>query len=91
MHLLRIGARRSPRRYAAIIVCMGMSCNARPDLERPRQPDDSPSGRYWLLPCDTRAMIGDSADTMKSFGIHISLNLDTVICTLASPLDPAIG
>jgi len=34
-------------------------------------------------------MIGDSADTMESFGIHISLNLDTVICTLASLLDPA--
>jgi len=65
------------RHTIIIIVWTGVSCNARPESERPCQPDDSPSGRYWLLPCDTRAMIGDSADT--------------VMCTLASLLDPAIG
>ena len=67
----------SLRRHTIIIVWPGVSCNARPESERPCQPDDSPSGRYWLLPCNTLAMIGDSADT--------------VMCTLASLLDPAIG
>ncbi len=48
-------------------------------------------GLYRVLPPDTLTIIGNTADDLELFGIHISPDLDTVMYTLAGLANPATG
>ena len=48
-------------------------------------------GLYRVLPPDTLTIIGNTADDLELFGLHISPDLDTVMYTLAGLANPATG
>jgi len=48
-------------------------------------------GLYRVLPPDTLTIIGNTADDLALFGVHISPDLDTVMYTLAGLANPAMG
>ena len=48
-------------------------------------------GLYRVLPSDTLTIIGNTADDLELFGLHISPDLDTVMYTLAGLANPATG
>jgi len=48
-------------------------------------------GLYRVLPPDTLTVIGNTADDLELFGVHISPDLDTVMYTLAGLANPAMG
>ncbi|HEY8292681.1 MAG TPA: 2-phospho-L-lactate transferase [Thermomicrobiales bacterium] len=48
-------------------------------------------GLYRVLPPDTLTIIGNTADDLDLFGLHISPDLDTVMYTLAGLANPATG
>ncbi len=48
-------------------------------------------GLYRVLPPDTLTVIGNTADDLDLFGVHISPDLDTVMYTLAGLANPATG
>jgi LPPG:FO 2-phospho-L-lactate transferase len=48
-------------------------------------------GLYRVLPPDTLTIIGNTADDLELFGVHISPDLDTVMYTLAGLANPATG
>ncbi|MGI8857459.1 MAG: 2-phospho-L-lactate transferase [Thermomicrobiales bacterium] len=48
-------------------------------------------GLYRVLPPDTLTIIGNTADDLDLFGVHISPDLDTVMYTLAGLANPATG
>jgi LPPG:FO 2-phospho-L-lactate transferase len=48
-------------------------------------------GLYRVLPPDTLTVIGNTADDLELFGLHISPDLDTVMYTLAGLANPATG
>src|SRR5438270_464551 len=48
-------------------------------------------GLYRVLPPDTLTIIGNTADDLELFGVHISPDLDTVMYTLAGLANPAQG
>lgn len=48
-------------------------------------------GLYRGLPPDTLTIIGNTADDLELFGVHISPDLDTVMYTLAGLANPATG
>lgn len=48
-------------------------------------------GLYRVLPPDTLTVIGNTADDLEMFGVHISPDLDTVMYTLAGLANPAMG
>ncbi len=48
-------------------------------------------GLYQVVPPDTLTIIGNTADDLELFGLHISPDLDTVMYTLAGLANPATG
>lgn len=48
-------------------------------------------GLYRVLPPDTLTIIGNTADDLELFGLHISPDLDTVMYTLAGLANPVTG
>ncbi len=48
-------------------------------------------GLYRVLPPDTLQIIGNTADDLELFGVHISPDLDTVMYTLAGLANPETG
>lgn len=48
-------------------------------------------GLYRVLPPDTLTIVGNTADDLELFGVHISPDLDTVMYTLAGLANPATG
>jgi LPPG:FO 2-phospho-L-lactate transferase len=48
-------------------------------------------GLYRALPPETLTIIGNTADDLELFGVHISPDLDTVMYTLAGLANPATG
>ncbi len=48
-------------------------------------------GLYRVLPPDTLTIVGNTADDLELFGMHISPDLDTVMYTLAGLANPATG
>lgn len=48
-------------------------------------------GLYRVLPPETLAIVGNTADDLELFGLHISPDLDTVLYTLAGLANPATG
>ncbi len=48
-------------------------------------------GLYRVLPPGTLTIIGNTADDLELFGLHISPDLDTVMYTLAGLANPATG
>jgi LPPG:FO 2-phospho-L-lactate transferase len=48
-------------------------------------------GLYRVLPPDTLTIVGNTADDLELFGVHISPDLDTVMYTLAGLANPAQG
>lgn len=48
-------------------------------------------GLYRVVPPDTLTIIGNTADDLELFGVHISPDLDTVMYTLAGIANPATG
>ena len=48
-------------------------------------------GLYRVLPPDTLTIVGNTADDLELFGLHISPDLDTVMYTLAGLANPATG
>ncbi|HEY8292159.1 MAG TPA: 2-phospho-L-lactate transferase [Thermomicrobiales bacterium] len=48
-------------------------------------------GLYRVLPPDTLTIIGNTADDLELFGVHISPDLDTVMYTLAALANSATG
>lgn len=48
-------------------------------------------GLYRALPPETLTIVGNTADDLELFGVHISPDLDTVMYTLAGLANPATG
>ncbi len=48
-------------------------------------------GLYRVLPPESLTIVGNTADDLELFGVHISPDLDTVMYTLAGLANPATG